>query len=229
MNNTEIGLLVAGIGGLALLVLGNKHIVEPPPEGPVTVNFTTDPPGADIYLDGVLRGVTPVTYSMAVGSYDLRFIKSGYEEHSQNLILTEDMAGTSVQTHVVLAPVAPTVPVLTMVITNSQKYAFLGYSYARLFGTIANNSGQAISGRNITVVKGYHSDTTGVYIEQQYPYALRIDGVPVSPDITPVTLPAGGSFPFDFVTNHLVDNLSQNFWLMDLVNGGRSNVVTLNR
>jgi diacylglycerol kinase family enzyme len=45
------------------------HGSAPPPPPPATVTITSDPPGAEIELDGTFIGNTPTTLQMAPGSH----------------------------------------------------------------------------------------------------------------------------------------------------------------
>ena len=49
---------------------------------PGTLSITTDPDGADVYVDGRLAGVTPV-HIRVPGSHRLRILKRGYLENSR--------------------------------------------------------------------------------------------------------------------------------------------------
>ncbi len=52
----------------------------PNPVGTITVN--TVPSGASVYLDGILRGQTPVTFTASPGSHTLKLSLSGYKTKS---------------------------------------------------------------------------------------------------------------------------------------------------
>ncbi|MBP3886460.1 MAG: PEGA domain-containing protein [Cellulosilyticum sp.] len=51
----------------------------------ITIN--TDPTGAKVYIDGVLKGVTPYALELKNGTYKILLEKSGYETYSANILL----------------------------------------------------------------------------------------------------------------------------------------------
>ncbi|MCK4347220.1 MAG: PEGA domain-containing protein, partial [Thermoplasmatales archaeon] len=58
--------------------------VEPPPFGSISVS--SDPSGADIYLDGEYKGMTPKTISDIIsGDHEIELKKSGYENWSDSV------------------------------------------------------------------------------------------------------------------------------------------------
>jgi hypothetical protein len=53
-----------------------------------TLSVTSTPPGATIFIDNVMRGVTPATFSDSVtGSHILTIRKEGYEEYTKNILV----------------------------------------------------------------------------------------------------------------------------------------------
>ena len=46
---------------------------------PTTVTFTTQPAGADVWLDQTLKGKTPLTMAVDPGPHDLAIIRAGYD------------------------------------------------------------------------------------------------------------------------------------------------------
>ncbi|MBI4362528.1 MAG: PEGA domain-containing protein [Euryarchaeota archaeon] len=53
-----------------------------------TLLVTTDPPGADVSLDGALLGKSPINESFSAGNYTLRVSLSGHKEFSQMVTLS---------------------------------------------------------------------------------------------------------------------------------------------
>ncbi|NPA47179.1 MAG: PEGA domain-containing protein, partial [Thermococci archaeon] len=46
---------------------------------PVKVSITSTPPGASVYINGVYKGTTPLTLSLAPRTYDVKVVKNGYK------------------------------------------------------------------------------------------------------------------------------------------------------
>ncbi len=69
--------IVSSIILLGLLVAGCAAILKGTSN---TVNFASKPSGAEVYVDGFLRGTTPLTLKLeSKRSYQVEFIKEGYE------------------------------------------------------------------------------------------------------------------------------------------------------
>ena len=90
----KIALLCFSIAVLALVAQENRTI---------RTDFTTQPEGAKLIVDDVLRGVTPITlYDLAPGRHHVRYELSGHERVDDFLLLRE---GAYLQKNAVLAPV----------------------------------------------------------------------------------------------------------------------------
>jgi hypothetical protein len=96
---------------LALLALAGaglpaaRRFFEPaaaPAEG--TLNVSTNPPGAQLFIDGVERGLTPVTVSLKPGPHALELRGSG----APRLMPVTITAGAQVSQYIELPPTAPT-------------------------------------------------------------------------------------------------------------------------
>ncbi len=78
--------------------------LEPlPPPGRLAV--TSTPSGADVYLDGLLRGLTPITLEAAAGVHEVRAEADGYQAET---VMVEVVSGNETPLHLTLlsAPVA---------------------------------------------------------------------------------------------------------------------------
>jgi serine/threonine protein kinase len=65
-------------------------IPEPPkPTGVATLSVTSEPPGAELYLDGRLKGKTPQQLEAPVGWHQLRLVLEGYGEKEEHIQLSE--------------------------------------------------------------------------------------------------------------------------------------------
>lgn len=81
--------------------------ITPPVQPPVvrygTVNITSQPSGATVFIDGVQRGTTPLTVTgVAMGTHDVTVVKEGYYTYSTQVTVTH--TGTH-QLHAVLSKV----------------------------------------------------------------------------------------------------------------------------
>lgn len=52
-----------------------------------TVNISTDPEGATIYINGENKGTTPYRANLNVGAYTIRIQKEGYDDYTSSIII----------------------------------------------------------------------------------------------------------------------------------------------
>lgn len=86
--------------------VGSERIEEPtkptpiptvPKQSPTAlktgyVSISSTPPNANVYLDGVYNGTTPLTVSdVSAGYHSIKLIKSGYEDHTEELYISAGM------------------------------------------------------------------------------------------------------------------------------------------
>jgi len=57
------------------------------PEEPASVNFNSDPPGADILIDGALVGNTPSTLHVDAGHHVIQLRIGGYRSWTRNMVV----------------------------------------------------------------------------------------------------------------------------------------------
>ncbi len=57
------------------------------PEEPALVNFNSDPPGADILIDGALAGNTPSTLHVDAGHHVIQLRIGGYRSWTRNMVV----------------------------------------------------------------------------------------------------------------------------------------------
>jgi hypothetical protein len=57
------------------------------PEEPASVNFNSDPPGADILIDGALVGSTPATLHVDAGRHVIQLRVGGYRSWTRNMVV----------------------------------------------------------------------------------------------------------------------------------------------
>lgn len=67
-----------------------------------TINISTDPPGAEVYLDGKRRGKSPVSYMHGhPAKFRVKLVKKGYQTWDKDVTLGMSQV---LQHHVVLKP-----------------------------------------------------------------------------------------------------------------------------
>jgi PKD repeat protein len=77
-------------GAVATPALTTTLYGAPPASGTGTLSVITAPPGAEVYVDDVLRGASPVTVpGLSAGSHTLRLVRDGY----QAMIVPVDIPG----------------------------------------------------------------------------------------------------------------------------------------
>ena len=78
-----------------------------------TLQISSDPSGADVYVDNVFRGVTPVNLNaITTGTHTILLQNSGYDDWSQSIAFS---AGQTVERTVVLSPTVVPTPTSTPV------------------------------------------------------------------------------------------------------------------
>ncbi len=63
-----------------------------PPAEPATGTLwvVSNPDGAEVFVNGVFKGVTPLRIEKATGAYSIRVIKEGYETQTKNITVRKD-------------------------------------------------------------------------------------------------------------------------------------------
>ncbi len=96
----------------AFVTAGKTTIVSatlsptPPPTGALNVKST--PSGANVYIDGTYKGITPLVVSkLSEGSHQVRLARGGYYEHTRTVSIT---AGNIVTVSPTLSPRSPDPP-----------------------------------------------------------------------------------------------------------------------
>lgn len=95
-----LGLAAVAVGGLLAWQLGKKEdsVQEPSvavADGGavemVAVELDSQPGQARVSIDGTDQGTTPLEVELAPGSHDVKFTLSGYQAHSETLVVKEGM------------------------------------------------------------------------------------------------------------------------------------------
>jgi serine/threonine protein kinase len=119
-----IPLLLAAIIPVTMLMLKNKGGPETAVTS-TTLTITSTPTGAEVFLDGVAIGTTPVMNRIIKpGTYAVKVALAGYEEYGTSLELKEGEA-RSVTGRLVKTAVAPTTGILTVTSTPAGAQVFL--------------------------------------------------------------------------------------------------------
>ena len=83
-----------------------------------SISISSDPSGANIYLDGMYKGTAPTTISgLLSGSHTIRLEKDGYEDFSESVSVTADVT-TPLTANLILKLIPCTVTVPDIVLTN---------------------------------------------------------------------------------------------------------------
>jgi serine/threonine protein kinase len=82
-------ILIATAAGLFYYMTGNNNS---PPENLVlsVLKVESDPTGANVFLDGSLKGQTPLTLDLPLGKYEIRLSRQHYHEWEAQLELDEE-------------------------------------------------------------------------------------------------------------------------------------------
>jgi len=112
------------IGGQCTAVL----IATPTPKKGV-ISVLSSPSGANVYLNGVYKGITPIILNIPVGTYSVRLTKSGYEDETKSVYVS---AGETKQISLVLKSAFST-PDEKIVIPEPPKIPIYTYSIILLF------------------------------------------------------------------------------------------------
>ncbi|MDD1654278.1 MAG: PEGA domain-containing protein [Methanomicrobiales archaeon] len=182
-------------------------------EGSLDVSST--PSGAAIYVDDVYKGVTPLTVTQPPGEHAVRLTKAGYEEHSETVTVTSGQTGRISATLVPQAATTGslsltsnpsgarvtldggrtgTTPWVTDVSAGSHTLVFSLPGYLDATATVTVQGGDTAT-YNAVLQKGTGSTTGGGSISvASVPSGatISLDGVPKG--VTPTTLqgiPAG--------------------------------------
>ena len=73
---------------------------EPPPPS-AGVLFNSNPPNAEVYVDGKLRGTAPVTLQISAGTHTIDFRLAGFTTWSRELVV---VAGNDTRVTATLQP-----------------------------------------------------------------------------------------------------------------------------
>jgi hypothetical protein len=91
-----------------------QQAVQPP--ATASAELTSEPSGADVYVNNVYLGITPLASQTApVGTYNVTVKMEGYNPYSTSVTLT---AGQSVHINAALSPIAPPPPVTPAIPTT---------------------------------------------------------------------------------------------------------------
>jgi len=229
MDSKKTGLYALG-GVLALgsvLLLKNKLPGPPPPGGDVTVNFTSNPSGATVYINNYPIGQTAVSYDFAIGEYLVKFSLPGYEDYTAQMVI--DGNYDTLNLNAILTPVEPpATPSLTLMLDSVSRYAppaTPAWNYPHILARAANYENSQIGGRGVIIFRKYISTSSGLPIITSSSLAdpLIVDNIQVGNAYPSFTLSPGQVTgidyyaPIDLPTDRVCD-----VWLQDAVTGAKS-------
>ena len=208
-------LLIATISGLAAFALV-RSLVAPPHAAtslPATLTVSTQPAGADLFIDGQRRGPTPLTLSIEPGAHTLTLRSAGTER----IVPITVTAGAQVAQHFELKPPGPLSPsarlsivrirlapgsALTDVRAACRPWWSRSLAAAEYSVTVTSNTGSAE--RRITVEAGTSKEVVfslprssaplGGWVSVVSPFEVDVlehDEVVGTSGVTKVMLPAG--------------------------------------
>lgn len=212
-------------GQPAFTLTANMTPVTPPPPDAVIVNFISNPVGATVVLDGTPLGLAPLNIEVVFGQHTVVFTLNGYQDMSFSLTLTAETPPMTLTAN--LSPVPPPTAHLTLNLQGAVK--FWGFTwFPRVTGTIVNNSDQTVNNREIRLYRRYVSPQSGLVHVDSTTDILRIYGVPQSGPLSPVTLPPGGVFNFDFIgAIDCPGDVSNDIWIQDGVTEDKSIILAI--
>ncbi len=101
---TGYGTVTAGVNVVSGGTASVNVVLVPLGAVPGSVSAVSSPSGADVYIDGVLKGVSPVTVSNVVpGSRLVKMVKVGFDDYSTTVNV---VSGGTASVNAVLVPVA---------------------------------------------------------------------------------------------------------------------------
>jgi len=110
-----------------------------------TLSVTSTPTGAMVYLDGIYKGITPVTIpKVSSGSHQLKVTKSGYQDYSTSISVPTGKTATIPVNLKAGSTINPTT-IPTTIPTIVQ------YTFATAWGTKGSGDGQFFSPGNIAI------------------------------------------------------------------------------
>jgi hypothetical protein len=146
-----IGLLVAASGCtlFEMRETGETTVQS----GPGTLQISSDPWGANVYLDGVYKGRTPITLNnIPAGTYELILSKEDFSNIKETITVT---AG---QTTTLKKSLSVAQPKLTLTITSAESGLKTPYCYWALRGVVSN-TGEAFA-KDITLTATIDPDSS---------------------------------------------------------------------
>jgi CRISPR/Cas system-associated exonuclease Cas4 (RecB family) len=171
------------MAGATTLVSAVLELTPPPPDTGA-IDITSSPADAAVYLDGVLKGTTPLSIvNLDPGSYTVRIEKSGYEVWEENITVS---AGETELVEAALTPIPSPTPTVTP--TSSETGNLFVSSYPT--GAKILIDGKDTGGRTNTIVKGIPVGTRQLTIEKSG----------YVPKTMPVTIQAGKLVTLPMIT-----------------------------
>ncbi|HUU76231.1 MAG TPA: PEGA domain-containing protein [Methanoregulaceae archaeon] len=104
-------------------------VSSPSPGQSGTIQISSQPSGANVFIDNVCRGITPLTLpSLGTGTYSLAVRLAGYNDYSTTIVVN---AGQALQIEAALTPVATSAGTIPLVLVLSLFIAGIWFMHRR--------------------------------------------------------------------------------------------------
>ncbi|OPX68001.1 MAG: PEGA domain protein [Methanoregulaceae archaeon PtaB.Bin056] len=171
-----------------------------------SLRVTSSPSGAEVYVDEIYRGYTPLTVgSLSAGRHSVRLHLSGYQDYTQNVdISTGSQSSVSVSLTPVYQPTTGDILVIS-VPDGAAIYLDGNYRGKTLHGNPFDITGVAPGTHTVTLLKsGYQDSTTTVAVSAGQTSTVSVSLTPGSVpsstgDITAQSSPSGADVYLDNV------------------------------
>jgi tRNA A-37 threonylcarbamoyl transferase component Bud32 len=171
------------------------------PQRRATVQVESTPPGAEIYINGEVKGKTPVPLQLPLGQHRLLLVLSGFQEREVQLELNE---AKLYPVPVVLQPSAPSPPKPGILKVESTPPGAEVYVDGERRGTAPGKFETSPGSHHIRVVlPGYADYSTQVQLPAASEYPLKAELIPEPPrptgvaSLTVTTEPSGAELYLD--------------------------------
>ncbi len=196
-GNRLVKLVLAGYDDYSTTVsvvsgaTANVNAVLNPVAGSISASST--PSGAGVYVDGVLKGTSPVTVSnVAVGSRLVKFVKAGYDDYSTTVSV---VSGGTASVSAVLVPVAGSISASS---SPSGADVYIEGVLKGVSPVVVPNV--AVGNRLVKFVKaGYDDYSTTVNVVSGGTVTVNAVLVPVAGSISASSTPSGAEVYIDGV------------------------------
>lgn len=150
-------------------IQGSLRTTNDPVCIPGTLSVISTPTGADVYVNDVLKGTTPLTLTLNAGTYSVRLIKAGYQEWINNSVVIS--CGTTTPISATLSPAPPVIYDLKIKLSSLTPSS---YVIARL-----NRFTELLNRWILTKISNVRINSV-TYIEVSHEILVEIEEIPSS-------------------------------------------------